>query len=971
MRKLVFSAVLGVGLAGLVLVASGLAQPSDLPALVRVDLAGAADLARVAALDLPVYAHLAVPGADYLLAVLTPEQQAQVRSLGLTVTVLDPNAGDATYYLIESGQPQVAEQVAPAFTIVHDDGHQAVGRRQGGVTFQALDGLGVHVARLGPEPVVLTPRVTGAVPTAPAYDPLVAELLTQVTTGTVAGYDGGLSGEWPVPVGGQPYVLATRYTYSGEPIARATQYAHEYLQARGYDVRYHNYTLSGYALRNVIGEKRGLAYPDQIVLLTAHLDSRAASWPHVPAPGADDNASGSAALMIAADLLAELDFAYTIRIVFFTGEEQGMWGSYYYARDVANAGEDILGVLNLDMIAWDAKGGPAIDLHSQLPSVEDDSDALADLFAAVVDVYGIGLEPQIVENGARFSDHARFWDRGYAALLVIEDYYNAGEQPGEPRDWNANYHTANDRLSTLNLTYCREAVRASLATFVHLARPMRALSGTVTDVQTGAPLSATVMAAGQSGVFSSTTGVSGTYAIPLPAGLYTVTASAYGYYPQALAGVAVLTGAGAPLDFVLEPIPTFTVSGVVTDAASGLPLSATVQFGGGPAIAAPGGLYSAAVFSGAYVMAVSAPFHYPITRTVVVERDLSQDFALWPTPCVLVVDDDYDDKGNRYDDQAYYTSTLEALGVGYEVWGAPDDRDGPPPEVLGRYHGVVWLTGRDWDYTLTPADQAALRAYLEGGGRLFLSGQDIGWDVARYGEPPFYRDYLHADYLRDDSGYRQLAGAGFLDGVNVTIQGGDGANNQRYPSDVGVTGDGVGVLRYPDGDWGAIAYANGTYRAVYFAFGFEGIHSAAGRRTVMERTMSYLDPCSAYNAVLSGPDLRFGEPGEPVTHTVTIANVGTLSDTYELVLSAADWTTTLPITRSALVLPQEGMQASLVVSVPLDAMVGDQDQVVLTVTSAYSPVHTANVVLRTAVGHEVYLPMLCREWTPFVPDVKP
>jgi len=1262
MRRILISVLFGLGLALLVLAVPGLAQRLDVPALVRIDLAGFEDLVRVDALGIPVYAHLTAPGTDYLLAVLTPEQQGQVRALGLALSVLDADARDAVYYLVESGQPPMLEQAASAFTMLYDDGHQAVARRRAGLMVQAVDDVGLHAVPLGPDSVVLTPRSTGAIPTAPAYDPLVAGLLARITADTVAGYDGGLSGEWPVSIGGQPYLLTTRYTYSGEPIAKATQYVYEHLQGLGYDVRYHDYTLSGYALRNVIGEKRGRVYPERIVLLTAHLDSRAAGSPHNPAPGADDNGSGAAALMVAADLLADVDLAYTVRIVFFTGEEQGMWGSYYYARDVANAGEDILGVLNLDMIAWDARGGPAIDLHSQLPSVEDDSDALADLFAAVVAVYGLDLEPQVVENGARFSDHARFWDRGYAALLAIEDYYNPSEQLAEPRDWNANYHTTGDRLSTLNLAYFAEYVRASLATFVHLARPVRTLSGTVASAVTGAPLSATVTASSQDGFFSATTDASGAYALALPGGVYTIAASAYGYYTHTLTGFAILTGTGVRLGFLLVPIPTFTVSGMVSDAASGLPLSATVQLEGYPAIAAPSGFYSAAVlggrygmtvsapfhnpatrtvvverdveedfalwptpcvlvvdddyddkgnayqdqayytrtleelgvgydlwrvpddrdgpplevlgryhgvvwltgrdwdttltrsdqgaltaylegggglfvsgqdvgwdvarfgepsfyrdylhadylrdksgywqlagagfmsgvnvtiqggdgannqrypsdigvtgdgvglfrypdgdwgatayadgtyravyfafgfegissaadrrtvmrrvltylnpscpestftvsgmvsdaasglplsatvqfegyaaisaptgvysatvFSGTYGMAVSAPFHYPATRTVVVERDVEEDFALWPTPCVLVVDDDYDDKGNAYQDQAYYTRTLEELGVGYDLWRVPDDRDGPPREVLGQYHGVVWLTGRDWDYTLTRSDQGALTAYLDGGGRLFLSGQDVGWDVARSGEPPFYRDYLHADYLKDDSGYRQLAGTSFMGGVNVSIQGGDGANNQRYPSDIGVTGDGVGLFRYPDGDWGATAYADGTYRMVYLAFGFEGINSAADRRTVMDGVLSYLDPCASYNSLLSGRGLRFGEPGESVTHTVSVANIGTLSDTYDLALGEAAWVATLPVTHSALLLPQQGVDASLVVSIPLDAAAGDQDRVALTVTSAYSPAHAGQIALRTVVGHKIYLPLVVREWGTAAPEVK-
>ena len=254
-----------------------------------------------------------------------------------------------------------------------------------------------------------------------------------------------------------------------------------------------------------------------------------------------------------------------------------------------------------------------------------------------------------------------------------------------------------------------------------------------------------------------------------------------------------------------------------------------------------------------------------------------------------------------------------------------------------------------------------------------MSGQDIGWDIARNGEPRFYRDYLHADYLRDDSGYHELAGAGFMEGLDVTIEGGDGADNQEYPSDVGVVGDGVGVFRYPDGDWGAVAYADGTYRVVYFAFGFEGIDSGADRQMVMARVLNYLAPCSPYSSVLSRSGIRFGKPGKPVTHTVTLANIGTLSDAYDLALGAAAWTTTLPLTHSGHLMPQERIRASAVVSIPLDAMPGDGDRFALTVTSAYNLTHTARIVLRTVVGHEVFLPLVGRGWTSpdTGPDTKP
>lgn len=951
------------------------AQTPGTPALVRIDVAGTAALERVASLDIPIYAHITTPDADYLLAVLSPDQQKHVADLGFALTVLDPDTTNATYYLIENGDAQSVRRAASIFAVLYDDGWQSVGRLRPGVTTMQIDALRSHIKALV-APIVLAPRATtGAIPPTAQYDPLVDARIAQVTTEAVRTYDGGLSGEWPVIVGGAPYTLVTRYSYSGEPVAKATQYAFEHLQALGYDVAYHYYTLSGYNLRNVVGEKVGRVHPDRIVLLTAHLDSRAATAPHNPAPGADDNGSGSTALLVASDLLADLDFDDTIRIIFFTGEEQGMWGSYYYARDAYNAGDNIVGVINLDMIAWDAKNGPDIDLHTHFPTVEDDSDALADLFASVIDVYSLDLIPQIVENGARFSDHSRFWDRGYAAIMGIENYYNPAESPAEPRDWNTNYHTVNDRLSTLNLDYFREYARAGIATLMHVAGPMREISGTVTSAETGMlPLPATVTAAGPSGTFSTTASVSGTYALRLPGGHYTVTASLEGYASQTFTGVAVVTGTGARLDFVLAPIPAFTVQGEIVDATSGSPLSATLHLDTGQMIPVPAGFYSATLYSGTYRMTARAPFYRPLTHTVVVDRDLRQDFALQPLPCLLIVDDDFDNEGNAYDDQVYYTATLDALGVPYDVWSVPDDADGPPLGVLDDYHGIIWLTGRDWDFTLTAADQAALSAYLDGGGRLFVSGEDIGWDIARHGAPPFYRDYLHAEYLRDDSGYHELAGADFLHGITVTIEGGDGADNQAFPSDIAVTPGGTGVFRYTgDGDWAAIAYADETYRAVYFAFGFEGINNAADRRKVMAYVLDYLHPCqlpSPYAFDMRGSDLRIGLPGGTVAHWVGITNTGLLSDAYDLALTGATWTTTLgvfsgtailPITQTPVLAPRARFDLAVSVAIPSTAAPGDSDQVTLTATSVNSPALSVETQHRTVAGGAVYLPLVLRE----------
>jgi len=299
-------------------------------------------------------------------------------------------------------------------------------------------------------------------------------------------------------------------------------------------------------------------------------------------------------------------------------------------------------------------------------------------------------------------------------------------------------------------------------------------------------------------------------------------------------------------------LETHVVSGRLSDSSSGGPVSGTVRFGDELVIQAPCGQYSVTLEAGMYAVEARAPFHYPVTGTIVVDEDQQRDFVLSPTRCLLLVDDDYDGDGDPHDDQTYYEAALNELGIGYTLWSVPDDADGPPQAALDLYHGIVWLTGRDWDFTLTAADQGALASYLDGGGRLFISGQDIGSDLER--ETPagsFYGDYLHARYLLDDSGHREVSGNGWMSGLDLTIHGGDGADNQARPSDIDVVGDASGLLYYPDGDWAATAYGDDTYRVVYFAFGFEAISSDANRRETMRRVVEFLDPCDI-------PALEFG-----------------------------------------------------------------------------------------------------------------
>jgi Zn-dependent M28 family amino/carboxypeptidase len=297
-----------------------------------------------------------------------------------------------------------------------------------------------------------------------AHSLLVAHLIGEVRQSGVYSYVGYLSGEFPISVGGQPFTLKTRNMYYTSSIAKATQYVYEFMQAQGLSVAYHEWYDAGEDLsgRNVIGVLTGTVRPAEIVLISAHLDNMPEKS---VAPGADDNASGSVAVMVAAAGMAGHQFQRTVRFVFFTGEEQGLLGSDAYAKATKARGDNIVAVYNMDMIGWDANQDGVMALETRYKSSPGYSSdlAIAGIFTQVVKTYGLtGLRPFVDACNDQWVDSASFWKVGYPSVTAIEEW----------DEGNPYYHTANDTLATLNLSFFTSIVKASVGTVAHLAIPV-------------------------------------------------------------------------------------------------------------------------------------------------------------------------------------------------------------------------------------------------------------------------------------------------------------------------------------------------------------------------------------------------------------------------------------------------------------------------------------------------------------------
>jgi len=211
------------------------------------------------------------------------------------------------------------------------------------------------------------------------------------------------------------------------------------------------------------------------------------------------------------------------------------------------------------------------------------------------------------------------------------------------------------------------------------------------------------------------------------------------------------------------------------------------------------GSYSVDVAEGSYALKVSSYGHESQTRDIVVDQNLVEDFVLEPLPCILLVDDDNDSPDVR----PLFTGALDNLGYDYNVFDVGGgSTDGPSLAELEGYSMVIWFSGDKYGGSAGPnaTDEANLAAYLDGGGRLFLSSQDYLWD---FGLTPFGSTYLGIGSFTSDTG--------------------DATTKYGVPGDP--IGDGLGPysLSYPSGftDYGDIVNA-GAGASVAFRAGASG-----------------------------------------------------------------------------------------------------------------------------------------------------
>lgn len=299
-----------------------------------------------------------------------------------------------------------------------------------------------------------------------SFSQSIQDIINQVSNANLQMSVAELSGEQAAIINGSSQTITSRVQSNND---LAASYIEERLSALpNLSVSIQNFNTNG---KNIIATQIGQTNPDDIYLVCAHYDS-------VTTFCADDNATGVSAVIEIARLLSGQCTDNTVVYALWDEEEIGLLGANFYAQQAAdetngNTRDNILGVINMDMIGYDGDApGTAgdnqfdIDVRNIANSIGVKDDLLN-----ILNTYTFDLDVIVVNPGTTASDHSRFWNQGYSAVLIGESW--------ETNDQTPDYHSSNDRADDIDFQYMTELTKLVTA-YMATKAGLIALDNTIT-----------------------------------------------------------------------------------------------------------------------------------------------------------------------------------------------------------------------------------------------------------------------------------------------------------------------------------------------------------------------------------------------------------------------------------------------------------------------------------------------------------
>jgi hypothetical protein len=255
-------------------------------------------------------------------------------------------------------------------------------------------------------------------PKSSAPNPKITALLNLVTAANLRTLDTELS------------TIHTRHSQSTAGGQEAVRFASNIFNQSGFQTVSQSINRTGY-FPNVVGIKRGTVNPASYVVVGAHLDDRMQTLSDATsrAPGADDNGSGSSAVLELAKLIhrQNLTFQNTLMLTLFSGEEQGLYGSQFQAQQMRNnntpignvPGLRVLGMYNVDMIGYN-NNNPTNNALAFMSGNSDSTLTNNCRNTIIPDYMGSSAAFPTGTTSACCSDQQSYYQAGFPALGIFE-----------------------------------------------------------------------------------------------------------------------------------------------------------------------------------------------------------------------------------------------------------------------------------------------------------------------------------------------------------------------------------------------------------------------------------------------------------------------------------------------------------------------------------------------------------------------
>jgi hypothetical protein len=219
--------------------------------------------------------------------------------------------------------------------------------------------------------------------------------------------------------------------------------------------------------RNVVARLPGTATPERQILVSGHYDSRTVDRCDSDgfAPGANDDASGTAAVLELARVLSQQTFEATLLFVAFASEEQGLFGSRHYAQAAAERGDNLIAMVTNDVVGNIVGGSGAVDSTRVRSFSDGPMDSPHRQLARYIKLQGEAYVPEFTvdlilarDRPGRGGDHFGFYENGFTAARLTEPEDNLDHQ-----------HNASDLPEFMSFSYLRKVVQVNAAYLASLA----------------------------------------------------------------------------------------------------------------------------------------------------------------------------------------------------------------------------------------------------------------------------------------------------------------------------------------------------------------------------------------------------------------------------------------------------------------------------------------------------------------------